>query len=81
MGAGSIVAQQGPEPLTHRLTIGNVAGDSGRDGCEAAYPTRCIPSPPPDLDCDEVRVGKPFQVLPPDPHGFDGDKDGMGCER
>jgi micrococcal nuclease len=23
---------------------------------------------------------KRFRVLPPDPHGFDGDRDGIGCE-
>lgn len=23
-------------------------------GCDPAYPTVCIPSPPPDLDCKDV---------------------------
>ena len=31
------------------------------------------------LDCDEVN-GSGFTVLPPDPHGFDGNSDGVGCE-
>jgi hypothetical protein len=26
-----------------------------RSGCDASYPTVCIPPPPPDLDCGEVR--------------------------
>lgn len=48
-------------------------------GCDPAYPTVCIFSPPPDLDCDEVPHSN-FKVVGLDPHGFDGDKDGVGCE-
>jgi hypothetical protein len=47
--------------------------------CDSAYPTVCIPSPPPDLDCKEISF-RNFKVLSPDPHRFDGDKDGIGCE-
>lgn len=47
--------------------------------CDAAYPGVCIPSPPPDLDCKDVEY-RNFQVLPPDPHRFDRDQDGIGCE-
>lgn len=47
--------------------------------CDAAYPTVCIPPPPPDLDCGEI-VHRNFVVLPPDPHNFDTDNDGVGCE-
>lgn len=47
--------------------------------CDPAYPTVCIPSPPPDLDCGDIGY-KQFQVLPPDPHNFDRDGDGIGCE-
>jgi hypothetical protein len=50
-----------------------------RVACDPSYPTVCIPPAPPDLDCAEVPFRR-FQVLPPDPHGFDGDKDGIGCE-
>ncbi len=47
--------------------------------CDPAYPTVCIPSPPPDLDCPDIPYRR-FQVLPPDPHRFDGsDNDGIGC--
>jgi len=48
-------------------------------GCDPAYPTVCIPSPPPDLDCKDIPYRR-FTVLPPDPHRFDGDHDGVGCE-
>ncbi len=50
-----------------------------RGDCDPAYPTVCIPSPPPDLDCKDVPYRR-FQVLPPDPHNFDRDNDGIGCE-
>jgi micrococcal nuclease len=47
--------------------------------CDPSYPTVCIPPPPPDLDCADVPYTN-FKVLPPDPHHFDGDHDGLGCE-
>lgn len=49
-------------------------------GCDPAYPDVCIASPPPDLDCGDVPHRR-FFIVPPDPHGFDGDFDGIGCER
>ena len=48
--------------------------------CHRSYPDFCIPSPPPDLDCPDIRGKKPFRVRPPDPHGFDRDRDGWACE-
>jgi micrococcal nuclease len=47
--------------------------------CHPSYPTICIPPPPPDLDCGVDITAKGFPVLPPDPHGLDGDNDGLGC--
>lgn len=47
--------------------------------CHASYPTVCIPPPPPDLDCKDISPRR-FTVLPPDPHNFDSDHDGIGCE-
>ena len=49
------------------------------ENCDPSYPDFCIPPPPPDLDCKDIPE-KRFTVLQPDPHGFDGDKDGVGCE-
>ncbi len=46
--------------------------------CDPSYPTVCIPSGP-DLDCGEIRFTM-FEVRGRDPHGFDGDNDGWGCE-
>jgi len=48
-------------------------------GCDSSYPSVCIPPAPPDLDCPQIAPRR-FQVLPPDPHGFDSDHDGIGCE-
>jgi micrococcal nuclease len=45
-----------------------------------SYPTVCIPPPPPDLDCGEIPYRR-FPVTGADPHRFDGDHDGIGCER
>jgi len=49
------------------------------NNCDPSYPDVCIPPWPPDLDCGEIQY-RNFKVLPPDPHRFDGDKDGIGCE-
>jgi len=51
--------------------------------CAASYPDECIPPPPPDLDCGDIPY-RNFRVLwnvpDPDPHHFDGNRDGVGCE-
>jgi micrococcal nuclease len=51
--------------------------------CAPSYPDVCIPPPPPDLDCSQIPY-KQFRVIytvaSPDPHRFDGDRDGIGCE-
>lgn len=47
--------------------------------CDPSYPTVCIPPPPPNLNCGSIPY-QDFTVLEPDPHGFDRDNDGMGCE-
>jgi len=48
-------------------------------GCDPSYPDVCIPSAPPDLDCRDVPYAS-FRVVGADPHGFDADDDGIGCE-
>jgi len=47
--------------------------------CDPSYPDVCIPPYPPDLDCGEIGYSN-FRVVGNDPHGFDRDKDGIGCE-
>lgn len=55
------------------------SGPVGAGGCDPAYPDTCIPSPPPDLDCADVSARR-FAVAAPDPHNFDSDGNGLGCE-
>jgi len=49
------------------------------NNCDSSYPDICIPPYPPDLDCDEIFYSN-FRVIGDDPHGFDADFDGIGCE-
>jgi micrococcal nuclease len=51
--------------------------------CAPSYPDVCIPPPPPDLNCPDVpykNIRVIYTVPNPDPHGFDRDRDGIGCE-
>ena len=54
-------------------------GKKKKPGCDPSYPDFCIKSPPPDLDCSDISK-KNFKVTGSDPHGFDADNDGIGCE-
>jgi hypothetical protein len=47
--------------------------------CDPSYVGVCIPPPPPDLDCGEI-TERNFEVVGADPHDFDRDHDGVGCE-
>lgn len=62
-----------PEP-TPTETTEEPTGD-----CDPSYPDVCIPSPPPGLNCPDVDQ-QDFAVKGDDPHGFDADGDGVGCE-
>jgi hypothetical protein len=55
-------------------------GGGGGGNCDPSYPDFCIPPPPPDLDCPDVAPRVNFTVIGDDPHGFDVDGDGIGCE-
>lgn len=77
--AGSSIPRPSPNPVPPPLqAFGRPAGS-----CHPSYPDFCIKPAPPDLDCPDVgRKGFTVRhdVPDPDPHGFDGDKDGVGCE-
>ncbi len=47
--------------------------------CDPSYPDVCIPPGPPDLECSQIEFRR-FRVIQADPHGFDRDDDGIGCE-
>ncbi|HET7092004.1 MAG TPA: hypothetical protein VFI22_00955, partial [Thermomicrobiales bacterium] len=73
-------------PSTAPMSLASAAGAppakapaAPAGNCDPSYPDVCIPPPPPDLDCGQITARR-FTVLPPDPHRFDGDHDGVGCE-
>jgi cardiolipin hydrolase len=74
-GAQTTQIMTSATPGTTQIITSATLGPS----CDPSYPTVCIPPPPPDLDCKDIPY-RNFPVLPPDPHRFDGDKDGIGCE-
>lgn len=47
--------------------------------CDPSYPTICVPQNADPMTCEDI-PSIPFPVLRPDPHGFDPDGDGVGCE-
>lgn len=47
--------------------------------CEPSYPGICIFTGEPDIDCEDVGASA-FRVVGSDPHRFDRDRDGLGCE-
>ena len=48
--------------------------------CDPSYPDICIPPNSADLNCRDIPYRR-FKVVPPVPHGFDRDRDGVGCEK
>lgn len=47
--------------------------------CDPSYPTVCLRKGPPGLSCRDIGFAN-FAVVGRDPHGFDRDHDGVGCE-
>ena len=60
-------------------TIPIISNETTETNCDPSYPGVCIPPAPPELNCGDIPY-KNFIVLPPDPHGFDKNYDGIGCE-
>lgn len=51
----------------------------GSAACDPSYPDVCVVPSPPDLDCGQI-VQRNFRVVGTDPHRFDANRDGVGCE-
>ncbi len=47
--------------------------------CDPSYPTICLNPGIRGLSCRDIGFAN-FAVVGPDPHGFDRDHDGVGCE-
>jgi micrococcal nuclease len=79
-GAQGIVAPA-PQPEPVRAAPAAAAVPASGE-CDPSYSDVCIPPTwvSGDLDCGQIGFRR-FTVLPPDPHNFDGDVDGVGCER
>lgn len=67
--AAVAAAQSAPEPE---------AAGGGGGNCDSNYSGTCVPVVSYDLNCDDI--GGSVKVVGSDPHGFDGDGDGYGCE-
>jgi len=69
-----------PAPPTEPVTTEPPPALDSGDG-DSSCPDVCIPrvSVAGDLDCGDIEFRR-FTVLSPDPHGFDGNNDGVGCE-
>ncbi|MGC9524827.1 MAG: excalibur calcium-binding domain-containing protein, partial [Limnospira sp.] len=66
-----------PEQFRHGDCPATVPPTQNR--CDPSYPSLCIPPNSPDLDCGDIPQ-RNFPVRRPDPHRFDRDGDGIGCE-
>lgn len=75
-GRGMWTTCEDPEPIDPAMGI------ASNQNCDPAYPDVCIRpvNPGGDLDCADIEHRR-FRVLPPDPRNFDGDGNGIGCER
>ncbi len=85
------VEEQGQqEPDNQNQTLSRAEEDSGQtqgsqsdsnpqEGCDSSYPEICITTYSAKLSCGDIPF-RNFKVLLPDPHGFDSDGDGIGCE-
>jgi micrococcal nuclease len=70
-------------PPTAAVTPAPIAPLVPGNNCEPSYPDVCIPIGSADLDCPDIdarRFTVLWEVANPDPHRFDGDADGIGCE-
>jgi len=53
--------------------------NTSNENCDSSYPDARKASPSPNLNCGDVPY-KNIKVQGDDPHGFDRDSDGIGCE-
>ena len=76
---GVVIAFSIPYQAPQQDSISIPPTQTEETSCDPSYPDVCIPPYPPDLDCGEIQYAN-FKVLQPDEHGFDPDKDEIGCE-
>jgi LysM repeat protein len=83
-----IPAADAPIPTTTAAATGTAGGTASptatatatpSSGCDRSYPDVCIPPAPPLLTCDQIDE-RNFRVVAPDPHNFDQNNNGFGCD-
>ena len=76
-------ASTSPPPPAPQPTAPFAPPPPAPGGCDPNYAGACVPPPPPDLDCPDLRalgLALPVRVVGSDPHRLDGDRNGYGCE-
>lgn len=69
-----------PQLMANETQIPISRSDSNStEGCDTSYPEICITTYSAKLICADIPF-RNFKVLLPDPHGFDSDGNGIGCE-
>ena len=68
-----------PEPVVEPEEPEEEVSEEDGEDCDNSYPDECIPPPPLNLECGDIGEDD-FEVRGSDPHGFDDDNDGVGCE-
>lgn len=71
-GVDTPLEQPTEEPTSEPSPTEDAGGN-----CATGYDP-CVPAYPPDLDCADV--DGPINITGDDPHGFDADGDGIGCD-
>jgi hypothetical protein len=72
--------QTNPQLMENATKIPTFESDSNStEGCDSSYPDICITTYSAKLICADIPF-RNFKVILPDPHGFDSDGDGIGCE-
>ncbi len=72
--------QTEPQLMANETQIRTFKSDSNSsESCDSSYPEICITIYSAKLICADIPF-RNFKVLLPDPHGFDSDGDGIGCE-
>ncbi len=78
-GTDAPAAASAPAPASAPAAPAPVPFAAPAGDCDVNYAGACVPVSAVDLDCADVGARR-FQVVGADPHGFDGDGDGVACE-
>lgn len=75
--SNSITTQPVTQVVAHGTYVQPAPQPAAANNCDPNY-TPCVPYSSTDLDCGDIK--KQVRVIGSDPHRFDRDKDGWGCE-